>query len=92
VAQRAQLLQTPWTGWRDRILRELSVPHPDLPRHLTHVSVARYGHAMAIPVPGVLRSLPEPPAAGRLRFAHADWAGYSVFEEAFTLGHRAGHG
>lgn len=26
----------------------------------------------------------------RLAFAHSDWVGYSVFEEAFTLGHRAG--
>jgi hypothetical protein len=26
---------------------------------------------------------------GRLRFAHSDWAGYSVFEETFTLGHWA---
>ncbi|MES2878788.1 MAG: hypothetical protein V4713_10235 [Pseudomonadota bacterium] len=26
----------------------------------------------------------------RLTFAHSDWAGYSVFEEAFTLGHGAG--
>ncbi|MFM9879940.1 MAG: NAD(P)-binding protein [Burkholderiaceae bacterium] len=26
----------------------------------------------------------------RLTFAHSDWAGYSVFEEAFALGHRAG--
>jgi len=26
----------------------------------------------------------------RLSFAHSDWAGYSVFEEAFTLGHEAG--
>lgn len=25
----------------------------------------------------------------RLRFAHSDWAGYSVFEEAFTAGHWA---
>ena len=25
-------------------------------------------------------------ASGRVRFAHADLAGYSVFEEAFTLG------
>ena len=25
----------------------------------------------------------------RLTLAHSDWAGYSVFEEAFTLGHRA---
>jgi len=23
-------------------------------------------------------------------FAHADWSGYSVFEEAFTRGHAAG--
>ena len=28
-------------------------------------------------------------AWGRLRFAHSDWAGYSVFEEAFTAGHAA---
>jgi hypothetical protein len=25
----------------------------------------------------------------RLNFAHSDWAGYSVFEEAFTAGHAA---
>jgi hypothetical protein len=25
----------------------------------------------------------------RLSFAHSDWAGYSVFEEAFTMGHAA---
>ena len=26
----------------------------------------------------------------RMAFAHSDWAGYSVFEEAFTAGHAAG--
>ena len=26
----------------------------------------------------------------KLLFAHSDWAGYSVFEEAFTLGYVAG--
>jgi predicted NAD/FAD-binding protein len=26
----------------------------------------------------------------RLQFAHSDWAGYSVFEEAFAIGHAAG--
>ena len=30
------------------------------------------------------------PRDGRLLFAHADWSGYSVFEEAFTRGHAAG--
>lgn len=29
-------------------------------------------------------------ATTRLAFAHADWAGYSVLEEAFTRGHHAG--
>lgn len=30
------------------------------------------------------------PVAGRLAFAHSDWAAYSVLEEAFTRGHHAG--
>ncbi|MBV2157144.1 MAG: hypothetical protein KUL89_01690, partial [Achromobacter denitrificans] len=36
--------------------------------------------------------VPVPPTPGtqRLLFAHADWSGYSVFEEAFTRGHAAG--
>ena len=89
---RGELLQRPWTDWRDRIVAELSVPHPDLPGKLTHVQVARYGHAMTIPVPGALTALPPPPDGERLQFAHSDWAGYSIFEEAFTLGHRAGRG
>jgi monoamine oxidase len=87
---RADVLQQPWTHWRDRAVQELSLPHRDLARHLTRVEVMRYGHAMPVPVPGVLSRMPAPPAAGRLRFAHSDWAGYSIFEEAFTLGDRAG--
>jgi len=56
----------------------------------------RYGHAMAIPSPGVrgsaaLQALAQPLAAApRLHFAHSDLAGYSIFEEAFTFGHAAG--
>jgi monoamine oxidase len=30
------------------------------------------------------------PSTARLAFAHSDWSGYSVFEEAFTRGHGAG--
>ncbi|MDB5914448.1 MAG: fumarate reductase, partial [Ramlibacter sp.] len=89
-AARADVLRQPWTHWRDRAMSELSAPHPDLPRHLTRVEVARYGHAMPIPVPGTLAGLPRPAPSGRLRFAHSDWAGYSIFEEAFTMGHLAG--
>ena len=61
---------------------------------LDRVDLMRYGHAMAVPGPGVrshpaLRALREG-VAGRLHAAHADLAGYSVFEEAFTLGDAAG--
>ena len=39
---------------------------------------------------GRLQAAALQPATPRLLFAHADWSGYSVFEEAFTRGHAAG--
>ena len=105
-----QLLDTPWVAWRNTILAELSVAHPDLAAKATRMDITRYGHAMAIPVPQVngqiglwpssnmrisLSKTEQSPARPRLtwerlRFAHSDWAGYSVFEEAFTAGHTTG--
>jgi len=90
---RQLLLERPWTAWRDELLAELSVPHPDLPALATRVEITRYGHAMSIPRPGLLAQIGahgDRVAAGRLSFAHADWSGYSIFEEAFTRGHIAG--
>jgi predicted NAD/FAD-dependent oxidoreductase len=106
AAGRKLLLEKPWQAWRDEILAELSVPHPDLAAKVTRVDITRYGHAMAIPVPINKSQIDRQPlwnmrkqlskseqlrlTYGRLSFAHSDWAGYSVFEEAFTLGHHAG--
>ena len=103
---RQQLLQQPWTHWRDRIVTELLQPHPELLSRATRLEITRYGHAMAVPLPGTLARLQQLPfsheprraaakeravlRAGRLSFAHSDWSGYSVFEEAFTQGHAAG--
>lgn len=110
---REQLATQPWTHWAHAALATLGVPHPDLARRATRVEIARYGHAMAIPVPGQLAFLSQiglqppstkrkqlsngerlpwlpTPTTARLAFAHADWSGYSVFEEAFTRGHAAG--
>lgn len=91
---RAQLLDAPWAHWRDRVLAELAHAHPDLPEVATQIDITRYGHAMAVPLPGTRGAAPAAPvvraAGGLLRFAHSDWSGYSVFEEAFTRGHHAG--
>ena len=88
---RKLLMDTPWTAWRDVILADLARAHPDIAAKATRIDITRYGHAMAVPVPVTGRNpSPQPAAAGRLSFAHSDWAGYSVFEEAFTLGHAAG--
>jgi monoamine oxidase len=94
---RAQLLAQSWEAWRDEVLDELSVPHPDLRAKTLRVDVARWGHAMSIPVPGIRSSTAlaalQRAQTGSLRhvhFAHSDLSGYSVFEEAFTHGLRAG--
>ena len=92
-AARQQLLSRRWRDWQREVVAELSVPHPDLAAKLTRIEVARYGHAMAVPVPGTLGQVALGlPRTGRLAFAHSDWAGYSIFEEAFTAGHKAGLG
>jgi predicted NAD/FAD-dependent oxidoreductase len=106
IAPRKALLNATWAQLRDQALADISVAHPDITRRAQHISIARYGHAMAVPTPQFISqmgiypayslrsvllkkkqyaSFPTP-ATQRLRFAHSDWSGYSVFEEAFTRG------
>jgi len=93
--QRGALLSDDWATWTGRIVDDLATLHPDLRAKLRRADLMRYGHAMAIPAPGqrgstALAALRA--QRGRVRFAHADLAGYSVFEEAFTLGLAAAQG
>jgi len=89
ASERPALLAGDARAWAGRVVDALAPLHPDLPAKCTRVELARHGHAMSVPVPG-LRGHPALAALraqrGRLRFAHADLAGYSVFEESFTLG------
>jgi monoamine oxidase len=93
---RHNLLEADRSSLLSRVLAELELLHPDLPRQVVHADLTRHGHAMSIPVPGVrshaaLRTLAEGRAdTPRLHWAHADLAGYSVFEEAFIAGCQAG--
>ena len=95
TAARRTLLEKSWSHWRDFVLADLAVPHPDLRAKATRIESMRWGHAMSIPVPGVrsspaLAALQQPLLGSRLHYAHGDLSGYSIFEEAFTHGHRAG--
>ena len=68
----------------------MSIPVPGTQSFLSKIGLQRLPgkrrqlsngeHSAAIPTPGT----------ARLAFAHSDWSGYSVFEEAFTRGHGAG--
>ena len=88
-SERAALLSEDAASWSRRVLDDIAPAHPDIHRRVRCVDLMRWGHAMAIPAPGVMQ---HPALAalrgarGRLRFAHADLAGYSVFEESFTAG------
>ncbi|UXH80484.1 flavin monoamine oxidase family protein [Roseateles amylovorans] len=88
--QRSALLTQDWRGWAAQVLADLAPLHADLPERVQRVDLMRYGHAMSIPHPGLRGSVPLEALRtrdhGRLQFAHADLAGYSVFEEAFTQG------
>lgn len=94
---RQALMRDPWQTWAARVVADLSAVHPDLGDRVSRIDLMRYGHAMAIPEPGVrsaaaLVALQRPQGPqGRIHFAHADLSAYSVFEEAFTHGVRAAH-
>jgi monoamine oxidase len=91
--QRRRLLGDDWRLWSARVVADIAPAHPDLAARLRRVDLMRYGHAMSIPYPGVrssaaLQALAAPQR--RVHFAHADLSAYSVFEEAFFHGMRAG--
>ena len=92
-AGRQALLERPWAQWCETVLADLEQAHPDIRRKVRQIDLMRYGHAMAIPAPGVrgsawLAALREP--RGRVAHAHSDLSAYSVFEEAYHWGLRAG--
>ena len=68
----------------------MSVPTPGLITFLSQIGLSRSaGKRNQLSKEERSPSLPTP-ATARLVFAHSDWSGYSVFEEAFTRGHGAG--
>ena len=83
--ERTRLLETDWRSWSQLILNDLSKPHPEIQGLVTRLDIFRWGHAMVRPKPGFLWGGAREHAAeplGRIRFAHSDLSGFSIFEEA----------
>jgi len=84
-AERTRLLETDWRSWSQFILKDLGKPHPEIERLVTRLDIFRWGHGMVRPKPAFLWGRAREQAAkpiGRVRFAHSDLSGFSIFEEA----------
>ena len=68
----------------------MSIPVPGVQAFLSQMGPQRPQNKRYQLSNGERVPVPPTPATARLAFAHADWSGYSVFEEAFTRGHAAG--
>ncbi len=87
--ERQRLLETPWATWAEKILRDLSRPHPDIRQLVTRLDLVRWGHAMVRPRPGFVWGEARQRLLNvqdRVLFAHSDLSGYSIFEEANYYG------
>jgi phytoene dehydrogenase-like protein len=88
-AARKQLFALGREHWAEAALSELSLAHPDIRAVVSRVDVARIGHAMVRPVPGLwadanFHKRAEP--LGNIHLAHTDLSGVALFEEAFASG------
>lgn len=83
---RRLLLETSRETWAEAILSELERAHPDLRQRVERLDVFRNAHAMCRPLAGSLFDGRRQALAdfddGRIRLAHADLSGFSLFEEA----------
>ena len=84
VLQRATRVQVTRYG------HAMSIPVPGVQTFLSQIGLQAAPGKRKLLLNGERQRALPTPATARLAFAHSDWSGYSVFEEAFTRGHAAG--
>ena len=84
VLQRAARVQVTRYG------HAMSIPVPGVQAFLSQIGLQAPPGKRKLLLNGERQRALPTPATARLAFAHSDWSGYSVFEEAFTRGHAAG--
>ncbi|PZO27274.1 MAG: twin-arginine translocation pathway signal protein, partial [Flavobacteriaceae bacterium] len=87
---RKELLTKPESYWKELIISDLKIPHPDIENSIEEIDIQRIGHGMISPVPGFLfgnfRTEASRTIEDKIFFAHSDLSGISIFEEAFHQG------
>lgn len=92
-ANRQKLLNTSYEDWVKMIIEDLSIVHPNIEECLEAVDIQLWGHAMIQPKAGWVfgehRQKLAATGSQRIHHAHTDYAGMSIFEEAFYQGWNA---
>ncbi len=89
---RKQALSKTPDEWKNLILTDLSVAHPEISEQIESIDVWLWGHGMIRPTPGFIWGRARAAMQknrGRIHFAHSDMSGISIFEEANYQGVRA---
>lgn len=75
--------------WKDFIIEDLKIAHPEIEANIESIELQQWGHGMISPSVGfrhsASRNLLEK-GKGRIQFAHSDISGISIFEQAFYRG------
>ena len=76
--------------WKQFVLDDLKVAHPDIEEYTEDIEVFLLGHGMISPAPGFIFGEAKKQAKqniqNKIYFAHSDLSGISIFEEAFHQG------
>lgn len=91
-AVRERLLAVDHASWSEVVLSDLEAAHPRIRQHVRRIDVARWGHAMVRPVPGLRTQCIDAVGSrpiGHVHVAHSELSGVALFEEAYTHGLRA---
>lgn len=87
---RKELLTKPESYWKELIINDLKIAHPDIENLIKEIDIQRIGHGMISPFPGFISGNARKEASksieNKIYFAHSDLAGISIFEEAFHQG------
>ncbi len=87
--ERLNLLNNGWDYWANRVVKDLSIMHPNITDLIERLDIYKWGHAMIRPTVGFVwgkerEKMKEP--IGRIFMAHCDVGGLPIFEQAAYSG------